>query len=309
MTEIILATDMAAHSKMLAQARADLQSSSFWDGPDAEGRLLAMKTIMHTADISNVCRPPVMAGMWTRAVYEEFFRQGDAEKEMGLDVTALCDRETVAIAESQVLHHVCQIQLEPSRAGADQCVLRGTFLALELATQCMQKVFLGFVVGPTWDLLKEIAPNSYKTAHFHLTKNQALWTELAEMNDPTAVLQDPTRTPELVHASPLASPFHNPARNSWCASDWCLSHDGASVHAKVSWICQCPCEDAPLQSGRHAYINRFLLPCRGNADMLLLLLNDEKNCIIGQGLAIIAQRGNGIIEAPPVRDDDSIDPR
>lgn len=99
---------MAAHSKMLAQARADLQSPSFWDGPDAEGRLLAMKTIMHTADISNVCRPPVMAGMWTRAVYEEFFRQGDAEKEMGLDVTALCDRETVAIAESQVS---CAVQL------------------------------------------------------------------------------------------------------------------------------------------------------------------------------------------------------
>lgn len=82
----------------------------------------------------------------------------------------------------------------------------------------MQKVFLGFVVGPTWDLLREIAPNSYATARGHLAHNQALWAELAEMNDPTAVLQDPTRTPELVHASPLASPFHNPARNSWYAA-------------------------------------------------------------------------------------------
>lgn len=79
----------------------------------------------------------------------------------------------------------------------------------------MQKVFLGFVVAPTWDLLKEIAPTSYVTARGHLAQNQALWAELAEMNDPTAVLQDPTRTPELVHVSPLASPFHNPARNSW----------------------------------------------------------------------------------------------
>lgn len=105
---------MAAHSKMLAQARADLQSPSFWDGPDAEGRLLAMKTIMHTADISNVCRPPVMAGMWTRAVYEEFFRQGDAEKEMGLEVTPLCDRETVAIAESQVQSLCCSLMHMPS---------------------------------------------------------------------------------------------------------------------------------------------------------------------------------------------------
>lgn len=41
--------------------------------------------------------------------------------------------------------------------------------------------------------------------------------------------------------------------------------------------------------------------------MLLLLLNDEKNCIIGQGLTIISQRGSGIAEGHPIRDDDSVD--
>jgi len=38
--------------------------------------------------------------------------------------------------------------------------------------------------------------------------------------------------------------------------------------------------------------------------MLLLLLNDAKNCIIGQGLSIISQRGNGISEVHPMRDDE-----
>lgn len=101
-TEIILGTDMAVHSKILAQARVELANGDFWQGPDAEGRLLAMKVLMHTADISNAGRPASKAGMWTRAVYDEFFKQGDAEKEMQLDVSPLCDRDSVAIAESQV---------------------------------------------------------------------------------------------------------------------------------------------------------------------------------------------------------------
>jgi cAMP-specific phosphodiesterase 4 len=95
---------MAVHSKMLAKARVELNSGDFWEGPDAEGRLLAMQALVHTADLSNACRPSARAGMWTRAVYDEFFRQGDAEKEMQLEVSPLCDRDSVAIAESQVRH-------------------------------------------------------------------------------------------------------------------------------------------------------------------------------------------------------------
>jgi hypothetical protein len=32
--------------------------------------------------------------------------------------------------------------------------------------------------------------------------------------------------------------------------------------------------------------------CRGNTDMLLLLLNDDKNCVIRQGIEIINSRGH-----------------
>lgn len=101
---------MAVHSSLVEAARGVLHTADpavdVW-GPSAsaEHRLLAMKTIMHVADISNAARPPWLAGMWTRAVYDEFFKQGDAEKEMGVDVSPLCDRDTVAIAESQVRAH------------------------------------------------------------------------------------------------------------------------------------------------------------------------------------------------------------
>ena len=34
---------------------------------------------------------------------EEFFRQGDQEKARGIDVSAMCDRQTATVEKSQVL--------------------------------------------------------------------------------------------------------------------------------------------------------------------------------------------------------------
>ena len=39
---------------------------------------------------------------WTESLLEEFFRQGDKEKELGLPFSPLCDRNTTLIAESQI---------------------------------------------------------------------------------------------------------------------------------------------------------------------------------------------------------------
>lgn len=38
---------------------------------------------------------------WTILLFEEFFNQGDVEKEAGLPVSFLCDRETTQIPQSQ----------------------------------------------------------------------------------------------------------------------------------------------------------------------------------------------------------------
>ena len=89
------------HIPLAAQVWAD-------DAPrGADARLAAMKALVHVADLSNAARPPRLAGMWTRAVYDEFYKQGDAERELGLDMSPLCDRAAVAIAESQVRSSSC----------------------------------------------------------------------------------------------------------------------------------------------------------------------------------------------------------
>lgn len=35
---------------------------------------------------------------------EEFFRQGDLEKELGLDISPMCDRLTATVEKSQVVY-------------------------------------------------------------------------------------------------------------------------------------------------------------------------------------------------------------
>jgi cAMP-specific phosphodiesterase 4 len=42
---------------------------------------------------------------------EEFFQQGDREREQGLDVSPMCDRQNATIEKSQVLIQICPIDL------------------------------------------------------------------------------------------------------------------------------------------------------------------------------------------------------
>ena len=39
---------------------------------------------------------------WTNGLVEEFFRQGDAERDLGLPFSPLCDRETTLVSQSQI---------------------------------------------------------------------------------------------------------------------------------------------------------------------------------------------------------------
>lgn len=102
--EIILATDMANHSEVVDRFSVAMrrEDQSDWDSWKPESRVLAMKMLVHCADLGNPCKPPAAAGMWARAVYDEFFRQGDSERVAGLPVTPLFDRYTVCIPASQV---------------------------------------------------------------------------------------------------------------------------------------------------------------------------------------------------------------
>jgi hypothetical protein len=62
----------------------------------------ALALVLHCADISHPGKPWSIHHSWTQSLMEEFFTQGEKEKELGLPCSPLCDRENTLVAESQI---------------------------------------------------------------------------------------------------------------------------------------------------------------------------------------------------------------
>mmetsp|Transcript_30701 Transcript_30701/g.53293 ORF Transcript_30701/g.53293 Transcript_30701/m.53293 type:complete len:721 (-) Transcript_30701:433-2595(-) len=63
---------------------------------------LLLKFLLHAADISNSAKTEDLALYWGGNVISEFLAQGDKEKEMGLPISPLCDRDILKREESQI---------------------------------------------------------------------------------------------------------------------------------------------------------------------------------------------------------------
>ena len=58
--------------------------------------------MVHCADLSNPTKPLELYRQWCDRIMEEFFQQGDKERETGLDISPMCDRFNATIEKSQV---------------------------------------------------------------------------------------------------------------------------------------------------------------------------------------------------------------
>lgn len=119
MIEAILNTDGAKHSRVLNAIKSkmeiestnadDILNNIIYDGDknnkiavfDAQQSLINL--IIHASDISNPAKKfDGIYNEWTKRVMEEFFNEGDLEKEEGLPVNFLCDRENTFIPKAQI---------------------------------------------------------------------------------------------------------------------------------------------------------------------------------------------------------------
>lgn len=100
MVHMVLATDMSKHFGDLGTFRQRVASENF--EPDDKDKLLCMGVGIHLADISNPTKPWELTLEWTELLFEEFFKQGDKEREMGLKISDLMDRTTTNIAKAQL---------------------------------------------------------------------------------------------------------------------------------------------------------------------------------------------------------------
>lgn len=94
--EMVLATDMSAHFNQISIMKEGVLL------PESMRKINILSYVLHSADISHPCKPWEMHHQWTTMVVEEFFRQGDHEKELGLSCSPLCDRDSTLIPESQI---------------------------------------------------------------------------------------------------------------------------------------------------------------------------------------------------------------
>lgn len=100
MVHMVLATDMSKHFGDLGTFRQRVASENF--EPDDKDKLLCMGVGIHLADISNPTKPWELTLKWTELLFEEFFKQGDKEREMGLKISDLMDRSITNIAKAQL---------------------------------------------------------------------------------------------------------------------------------------------------------------------------------------------------------------
>eukprot|EP00794_Sanderia_malayensis_P007789 gene7789-8634_t len=105
--EMVLATDNAKHMSLLAALKTMVETKkvagkhlildSFTD------KLHVLKCLVHCSDLSNPTKPLYHYQKWVKRLMEEFFTQGDIEREKGMEVSPMMDRHNANIAKSQVV--------------------------------------------------------------------------------------------------------------------------------------------------------------------------------------------------------------
>lgn len=86
MIDLILDTDAKNHFTLMTRFKHSMEMKQV-----SRGLLSSM--ILHVSDVSNPTRPGPISRKWAFTVQEEFFRQGDKEKEFGLPMSPFMDRE------------------------------------------------------------------------------------------------------------------------------------------------------------------------------------------------------------------------
>lgn len=139
--EIVLATDMAVHKSVLESLESELRTNQRKQDVD---KLVLEKAMVHMADIGHPLRPVEAHQRWTKRINEEFFAQGDREKELGFTPLPLLDRS----------------KAPPVGKG--------------------QLGFLKFVIEPLWLQVSTFLGPRAKPASLYYQRNMRAWQAIAD---------------------------------------------------------------------------------------------------------------------------------
>ncbi len=71
------------------------------EGTVFKSQQFMLEICLHACDVSQQTRDFEVAKTWTYLLFEEFFAQGDHEKELGLPISFLCNRGTTNVPKMQ----------------------------------------------------------------------------------------------------------------------------------------------------------------------------------------------------------------
>jgi len=105
--DMVLATDMSKHMSLLADLKTTVETKKVAGSgvlvlDNYTDRIQVLQNMVHCADLSNPTKPLQIYRKWVDRIMEEFFMQGDKERELGLDISPMCDRQKPSIEKSQV---------------------------------------------------------------------------------------------------------------------------------------------------------------------------------------------------------------
>ncbi len=105
----ILSTDMSLHFHLVKEFESIVSVEKSFDASKQEHRKLLADMVLKCADISNVIKPFPIAKKWAEIICQEFFAQGDMERERGIAVSPLMNRQTVVIPQMQLgfINSIC----------------------------------------------------------------------------------------------------------------------------------------------------------------------------------------------------------
>ncbi|OMJ73508.1 hypothetical protein SteCoe_27766 [Stentor coeruleus] len=99
--ELILETDMSRHFELLGRFRARITNLEDFNLDIIENKIMLWSTALKCADIGHSAKIAELHERWSALICEEFFRQGDIEKERKQEISMYCDRHNTDIPKSQ----------------------------------------------------------------------------------------------------------------------------------------------------------------------------------------------------------------
>lgn len=105
--DMVLSTDMSKHMSLLADLKTMVETKKVAGSgvlllDNYTDRIQVLENLVHCADLSNPTKPLELYRQWVALLMEEFFLQGDREREQNMDISPMCDRHSATIEKSQV---------------------------------------------------------------------------------------------------------------------------------------------------------------------------------------------------------------